>query len=75
MSVGLEPLEVADEGGGANRSRSRRSAKRRAEEEEDSSQVIPLDEVSEDEALLGATPRGAAVEALGDDFAAIPAGG
>ena len=31
--------------------------------------------MSEDEALLGASPRSAGVEELGDEFAAIPAGG
>jgi excisionase family DNA binding protein len=72
--VGLEPLEVAAEEGGDEPFALTPFGEDAIEEEEDSSQVIPLDEVSEDEELLGASPRGAAADALGDDFGAIGAG-
>jgi hypothetical protein len=72
--VGLEPLEVAEEEGGAEPFALTPFGEETSEEEEDSSQVIPLDEVSEDEALLGAAPRGAAADELGDEFGAIGAG-
>jgi excisionase family DNA binding protein len=68
----LEPLEEADEEG-AGEFALTPFGEEAVEEEEDSSQIIPLDEVSEDEALLGTGAR--PVEALADDFAAIPAGG
>jgi hypothetical protein len=72
--VGLEPLEEAEEEqGGAEPFALTPFGEEAAEEEEDSSQVIPLDEVSEDEALLGAAPRPVA-EGI-DEFAAIPAAG
>jgi excisionase family DNA binding protein len=71
--VGLEPLEVAEEGEGEPFALTP-FGEEASEEEEDSSQVIPLDEVSEEEAGLG-SPRSAAVEAMSDDFAAIPAAG
>ena len=66
--VGLEPLEVAEDGGGAEPFALTPFGEEAGEEEEDSSQVIPLDEVSEEEALLGAAPRGAAVESHGRRF-------
>ena len=72
--VGLEPLEVAEEEGGAEPFALTPFGEEAGEDEEDSSQIIPLDEVSEDEELLG-SPRSAAVEAMGDDFAAIPSAG
>ncbi|MEX2091375.1 MAG: excisionase family DNA-binding protein [Pirellulales bacterium] len=72
--VALEPLEVAEDEGGAEPFALTPFGEEASEEEEDSSQIIPLDEVSEDEALLGGTQRSAAVDALSDDFAAIPAG-
>jgi len=71
--VGLEPLEVAEEEG-AEPFALTPFGEETSEEEEDSSQVIPLDEVSEDDALLGASPRVAAAEELGDEFGAIGAG-
>ena len=71
--VGLEPLEVADDDG-AEPFALTPFGEEASEDEEDSSQVIPLDEVSEEEALLG-SPRAAAVDTLGDDFAAIPSAG
>jgi excisionase family DNA binding protein len=70
--VGLEPLEAEQ---AAEPFALTPFGEEASEVEEDSSQVIPLDEVSEDEALLGASPRLAGVDALGDEFAAIPAGG
>ncbi len=73
--VGLEPLEVAEEEGGDEPFALTPFGEESSEEEEDSSQVIPLDEVSEDEELLGVSPRGAAAEGLGDEFAAIGTGG
>jgi hypothetical protein len=69
--VGLEPLEEAEEEGAGEFALTPFGEE--ATEEEDSSQVIPLDEVSEEEALLGTAARPA--ESLADDFAAIPAGG
>jgi len=72
--VGLEPLEVAEEEG-AEPFALTPFGEEASEEEEDSSQIIPLDEVSEDEESLGPSTRSAAVEAMSDDFAAIPTGG
>lgn len=72
--VGLEPLEVADDEGGAEPFALTPFGEEASEDEEDSSQIIPLDEVSEDEAMLGGAQRSAGVDALSDDFAAIPAG-
>jgi excisionase family DNA binding protein len=70
--VGLEPLEVADED--AEPFALTPFGEEAGEDEEDSSQVIPLDEVSEEESPLGVS-RAAAVDSLGDDFAAIPSAG
>jgi hypothetical protein len=70
--VGLEPLEVADED--AEPFALTPFGEEAGEDEEDSSQVIPLDEVSEEESPLGVS-RAAAVDSLGDDFAAIPPAG
>jgi excisionase family DNA binding protein len=72
--VVLEPLEVAEDEGGAEPFALTPFGEEASEDEEDSSQIIPLDEVSEDEALLGGTQRSTAVDALSDDFAAIPVG-
>ena len=72
--VGLEPLEVAEDDGGAEPFALTPFGEEAGEDEEDSSQVIPLDEVSEDEAACWARPRRPRVDALGDDFAAIPTG-
>ena len=72
--VALEPLEVAEDEGGAESFALTPFGEEASEEEEDSSQIIPLDEVSEDEAMLGGVQRSAGVDALSDDFAAIPAG-
>ncbi len=71
--VGLEPLEVAEDGD-AEPFALTPFGEEAGEDEEDSSQVIPLDEVSEEESMLG-SPRSAAVDAMGDDFAAIPSAG
>ena len=72
--VGLEPLEMAEDQGGDEPFALTPFGEETGEEEEDSSQVIPLDEVSEDDALLGASPRGMAADSLGDEFGAIGAG-
>ncbi|MGD9634039.1 MAG: excisionase family DNA-binding protein [Pirellulales bacterium] len=73
--VGLEPLEVAEDGGEEPFALTP-FGEETSDEEEDSSQVIPLDEVSEEEGggLLG-TGRTVGVESIGDDFAALPTGG
>lgn len=72
--VGLEPLEVAEDAE-AEPFALTPFGEEGGEDEEDSSQVIPLDEVSEEDALLGGGGRGAAaVDGLGDEFAAMPAG-
>lgn len=72
--VGLEPLEAAEEAGEGEPFTLTPFGEEASEEEEDSSQVIPLDEVSEDEAVLGG-PHAVGVESLGDEFGAIPTGG
>jgi excisionase family DNA binding protein len=68
--VELQPLEVAEEDAGAEPFALTPFGEESSEDEEDSSQVIPLDEVSEDDELLGASPRVSA-DALGDEFGAI----
>ncbi len=72
--IGLESLEVAEDEKGAEPFTLTPFGEEAAEEEEDSSQVIPLDEVSEDDAILGISPRGGD-ETLEDDFIAVSAGG
>lgn len=72
--VGLEPLEVAEEGGEEPFALTP-FGEEGVEEEEDSSQVIPLDEVSEDEGGLLGAPRTVGVESLGDEFAVLPTSG
>jgi hypothetical protein len=71
--VGLEPLEVAEDDGEAEPFALTPFGEEAGEDDEDSSQVIPLDEVSEEDGLLGG--RSSAGDGLGDDFAAIPSGG
>lgn len=73
-AVGLEPLEEA-EAGGEEPFALTPFGEDSGEEEEDSSQVIPLDEVSEEEGGLLGSPRSVGVDSLGDDFAALPTGG
>ena len=73
--VGLEPLEVAEDEGGAEPFALTPFGEEAGEDEEDSSQVIPLDEVSEEEVGLLGVAASAAVDTLGDDFAAIPSAG
>lgn len=72
--VSLEPFEVAEDEG-VEPFALTPFGEEASEEEEDSSQIIPLDEISEDEELLGSSARSAAVEAMSDDFDAIPTGG
>lgn len=72
--VGLEPLEVAEEEG-AEPFALTPFGEEASEDEEDSSQVIPLDEVSEEEGGILGTSRAAAVDTMGDDFAAIASTG
>jgi len=73
--VGLEPLETVEEQAEAEPFALTPFGEEASEEEGDSSQIIPLDEVSEDEELLGASPRSAADAEIGDEFAAIPTAG
>jgi len=72
--VGLEPLEVAEEGGEEPFALTP-FGEETGEEEEDSSQVIPLDEVSEEDGGLLGAPRTVGVESIGDEFAALPTSG
>jgi excisionase family DNA binding protein len=72
--VGLEPLEVAEDDG-AEPFALTPFGEEASEDEEDSSQVIPLDEVSEEEGGLLGTARVPAVDTMGDDFAAIASTG
>lgn len=71
--VGLEPLEVAEDAE-AEPFALTPFGEEAGEDEEDSSQVIPLDEVSEEDALLGGGARVGAGDGLGDEFSAIPTG-
>jgi excisionase family DNA binding protein len=72
--IGLDPLETADEEGEAEPFALTPFGEEGGEDDEDSSQIIPLDEVAEEEVCLGSS-RSAGVDSLGDDFAAIPATG
>lgn len=72
--VGLEPLEVAEDEG-AEPFALTPFGEEAGEDEDDSSQVIPLDEISEDEGGLLGSPRAASVDTMGDDFATIAATG
>lgn len=72
--VGLEPLEVAEDGGEEPFALTP-FGEETGEDEEDSSQVIPLDEVSEDDGGLLGSPRTVGVESMGDEFSALPTGG
>jgi excisionase family DNA binding protein len=73
--VGLEPLEVAEDEGGEEPFALTPFGEEIGEDEEDSSQVIPLDEVSEEEVGAFAGQQAVGVEAMVDDFAALPTGG
>lgn len=73
--VGLEPLEEAEEGGGEEPFALTPFGEETGEEEEDSSQVIPLDEVSEEDGGLLGAPRTVGVESIGEEFSALPTGG
>jgi hypothetical protein len=72
--VGLEPLEDAEEGGEEPFALTP-FGEEGGEDDEDSSQVIPLDEVSEEDGGLLGTPRTVGVESIGDEFSALPTGG
>lgn len=73
--VGLEPLEEAEDAGGEEPFALTPFGEEIGEDEEDSSQVIPLDEVSEEDGGLLGAPRTVGVDSIGEDFAALPTGG